>query len=57
MEASTSQILLTEDNPWGKITISNIKLAAYIAYLHIVAPLMNPLEKIATKVDNTAAEG
>ena len=57
MGASTSQILLTDENPWGKLTINNIKLAAYIAHLHIVAPLMNPLEKISTKVDNTAEEG
>ena len=57
MGASKSQILLTEDNPWGELTINNIKLAAYIAHLHIVAPLMNPLERIANKGNNTAAEG
>ena len=57
MGARTSQILLTDENPWGKLTINNIKLAVYIAHLHIVAPLMNPLEKIANKVNNTAAEG
>ena len=32
-------------------------MATYVAFIHFFAPLLNPLENIATKVDNMAAEG
>ena len=48
--------LLTEENIEGYLTINDIKLAAYVAHLHIFAPLMVPLEQISTILDNMAAE-
>ena len=48
--------ILTDKNPTGFLTINNLKLAAYIAHLHLFAPRMAPLEHISTGVDNTAAE-
>ena len=50
------QRLMSDDNPTGDLTINNMELSAYLAHLHIFAPLMVPLEHISTKVDNTAAD-
>ena len=57
MGSNTAQILLTYENPLGDLIIKNLKMATYVAFIHFFAPLLNPLENIATKVDNTAAEG
>ena len=54
---NTDQILLTDENPQRDLTINDIYIAAYVVHLHIFASLMYPLERTATKVDNTAAEG
>ena len=46
--------ILTDKNTAGFLTINDLELAAYIAHLHLFAPLMAPLEHISTGVDNTA---
>ena len=48
--------ILIDENPNGLITKNDLKLAAYIAHLHLFAPRMAPLEHISTGVDNTATE-
>ena len=48
--------ILIDKKPAGLLTINDLKLAAYIAHLHLFAPRMAPLEKNSTGVDNTAAE-
>ena len=51
-----SHHLLTEENTEGDITINDLKIAAYVAHIHIFAPLVFPLEHISTRVNNTAME-
>ena len=48
--------ILTDANPNRFLTIIDLNLAAYIAYLHLFVPRMAPLKHISTGVDNTAAE-
>ena len=51
-----ANILIMEDNPRGYLTINNLDLAEYVIHIHIFAPLMKPLDRITTKVNNTVAE-
>ena len=53
---STAKRLLREDNLTVDLAIKNLELAAYVEHLHIFAPLTEPLEHIATKVENKVAE-
>ena len=53
---TTVQKMLSKNNRDGNLTINDMELTAYVTHLHICAPLMTPLEHIATKVDSTAAE-
>ena len=48
--------ILTYENPNRFLTINYLELEAYIAYLHLFAPHMVPLEHISTGVDNSATE-
>ena len=48
--------ILTDENLNGFLTINDLDLAEYIAYLHLFAPRMAPLKHISTGVDNTAEE-
>ena len=57
MGANIAKIFLTEENPQGGLTINNLKLVVYVTHLHIVAPMMKPLDHIATNVDNPSLEG
>ena len=55
---TTVQRLLTYKNLDGYITMNDLYISAYVAHLHIFAPLMEPLDHIATKLDNhTTKEG
>ena len=51
-----SQRLLSDDNIDGDLTITDLDLESYVTYLPIFVPLMEPLEHIYTKVDNTSAD-
>ena len=53
---TTSQRLLSNDNQSRYLTTNDLELANYVAHIHIFAPLMDTLEHIFTKADNTAAE-
>ena len=57
MESSTKRRFLTDDNPGEDLAINDLKLAVYVAHLHLFAPKMAPLKYIRTLVDNTASEG
>ena len=57
MGANIEKIFLMEENPQGELTINNLELEAYDSCLHIFSPLLKPLDHIATKVYNMAAEG
>ena len=57
VEKTTSQRLLRDENPIRYLTINNINISAYVAQLHIFSSLMNPLDHIATMVDNTTVYG
>ena len=41
-----SQHLLTEDKPSGDLTTNDLEIAAYIAHLHILCPLTEPMNHI-----------
>ena len=56
MLAAIRANILTDDNPNRFLTINDLKLAAYIAHLHLFALRMAPIKHISTGVDNTAAE-
>ena len=51
-----AQILLTDENPSGYLTINDLEIAVYVAHLHNFAPLMDPLENISTRVENMVAQ-
>ena len=55
MDTITAQILLTDENPSGNLTINDIKIAAHISHICIFALLMDPLYYIYTKANNTVA--
>ena len=53
---NTEKILLTEENRQGDLNINDLDLEAYVARHYMFAPLIKPLDNIATKVENTGAE-
>ena len=52
-----AQSLLTGENPSGYLTINDLDMTDIIAHLHILCPLMEPLQHIATMVYNTVFKG
>ena len=55
--STTSQRLLTNDNPRGDLKINNLELVSYVSHLNISTPLMASVNPIATKENNMASEG
>ena len=53
---TTGQHLLTEETQSGDLTINDLDLAAYVPHIHILCLLMEPLNHISTRVDNTTAD-
>ena len=57
IEKPTSQILLTNNNLGGDLTIEELYLAAYVSHLHIFAHQISPLKNIRTIIDITVLNG
>ena len=53
---TTTQILFSEDNSGGDLTINYLELATYIDYIRIFVPLMATLYHIENQVGITAAD-
>ena len=54
---TTQARLVTDTNPRGDMTITDLEFAAVLAQVQIFAPEMDTLAHIRTAVDNTAEQG
>ena len=53
----TQEIIVSNSNPKGDVTIKDMELAALLAQIYIFAPKIQPLAQIFTAVDNMEAQG